>query len=192
MTKGSIGAIAIVRQYKLYHPSGHDPLWQTVESKLWMYVYYIVAPLHHCAKIPSNSLTDHRTVEVNLAIICGCLPVLNPLFRKVPLLSSRIRSKFSGGHSGMEQASWPERLTGPRGYQVHDVEQGPAGRKAPWREPEEESSSAESCESSISMYHLQQQQQQQRQAIPSALEPAVVRKDRLGTEGEMEFKGLAM
>ena len=96
----------------------------------------------------------------------------------------------------MEQASWPERLTGPRGYQVHDVEQGSSGQKAPWREPDESSSSAESCESSISMYHLQQHQQQ-RQAVPSALEPAVVRKervrmDRLGTEGEMEFKGLVM
>ena len=44
------------------------------------------------------------------------------------------------------------------------------------------------------MYHLQRQQQQQQQQSPmvqSALEPAVVRTDRLGT-GEEDIKGFAM
>ena len=43
------------------------------------------------------------------------------------------------------------------------------------------------------MYHLQRQQQQQQQqdsVVRSALEPAVVRTDRLGTEDEE--KGFAM
>lgn len=81
------------------------------------------------------------------------------------------------------------------------MEQGSGGSKAPWREPDESLSTAEcespaeSCESPISMYHLQQSQQ--RQDVPSALEPAVIREDRvrmdrLGTKGETEFKGLAM
>ena len=91
----------------------------------------------------------------------------------------------------MQQRSWPQKLTGPRGYQVHDVEQGSGlTQKAPWREPDE-SASCESGGSSVSMYHLQrQQQQQQGPVVRSALEPVVVRMDRLGME--KESKGFAM
>ena len=43
------------------------------------------------------------------------------------------------------------------------------------------------------MYHLQRQQQQQQQSlvVQSALEPAVVGTDRLGT-GDEDMKGFAM
>ena len=43
------------------------------------------------------------------------------------------------------------------------------------------------------MYYLQRQQQQQQQSpvVQSALEPAVVRTDRLGT-GDEDMKGFAM
>ena len=144
------------------------------------------------------SPNTNRTIEVNLAITCGCLPVLQPLFRKirllVPFLPSYLRSKLSSGRSAMQQRSWPQKLTGPRAHQVHDVEQGSGlTRKAPWREPDE-SESCESGGSSLSMYHLQRQQQQQQQQegpmVRSALEPVVVRPDRLGTEEES--KGFAM
>ena len=121
-------------------------------------------------------LTYHRTIEVNLAIICGCLPVLQPLFRKIPLLipflPSHLRSKLSGGHSAMEHSSWPSKLTGPR-RAGQDVERGEGGRKAPWREPDEMSESGSSVQS---LYHHYQQQPSP--VIRSALEPATVRTER--------------
>ena len=90
----------------------------------------------------------------------------------------------------MEKRSWPQKLTGPRAFQVHDVEQGSGlTRKTPWREPDE-SASCDSGGSTVSMYNLQKRQQQQGMVVQSALEPAVVRNDRLGT-GE-DSKGFAM
>ncbi|KAF6235492.1 hypothetical protein HO173_006175 [Letharia columbiana] len=84
---GVIAAIAIKRQYILYtSPDAAGPSWDIVQIKDWI------------------------TIEVNLAIICGCLPGLQPLFRKIPLLIPflpfHLRSKFSGGHSAMEHSSW--------------------------------------------------------------------------------------
>lgn len=162
LIKNSIAAIAIVRQYILYTaPDAADPSWDIIQIKIWM------------------------TIEVNLAIICGCLPVLQPLFRKIPLLvavlPSHLRSMLSGGRSAMEHASWPRKLTGPRRTRGDDVERGEGrgGRKAPWREPDDMSESASSVQS---MYHLHQQQQQQVPAIRSALEPAAVREGRPGDE----------
>ncbi|MCJ1459519.1 hypothetical protein MMC28_009898 [Mycoblastus sanguinarius] len=126
-TGALICAIAIVRQYILLATSQTtDPSWQIIASKIWM------------------------SIEVNLAIICGCLPVLQPLFRKTSFLArfllSSIRSKFSN-HSAKENAPWPAQLSGPR----HDVEKGPQQvKRAPWREPDEES---EESESVGDMYH---------------------------------------
>ena len=119
-------AISIVRQYIQFTGNNNvDPARSLLPREIWL------------------------SIESNVAIICGCLPVLTPLFRKLSVLSrflpSTIRSKITGP-SAMEQASWPSVLRGPR----RDVEQGPGEkvvrtpwRAAPWREPD--SSSEESA-----------------------------------------------
>ncbi|CAD6590416.1 MAG: hypothetical protein ASARMPREDX12_004355 [Alectoria sarmentosa] len=157
-----IAAIAIVRQYILYtSPDAADPSWDIVQIKIWM------------------------TIEVNLAIICGCLPVLQPLFRKLPLLPpflpSHLRSRFTGGHSAMEQSSWPQKLSGPRHAGGPDLENV---QKAAWREPDEMSMSGSSAQS------ISHQQRQQYPMVQSALEPARVRNDGSGYEGSL--RGLAL
>ena len=93
-------------------------------------------------------------LEVNLSIVCACLPTLTPLARKASLIAkflpSYIRSKVSSP-SEMEKSSWPEVLNGPR----HDVEHGydRPEVKAPWREPSESGDSEQSEESAQAMYH---------------------------------------
>lgn len=94
----------------------------------------------------------------------------------------------------MEKSAWPSKLTGPR-HAGQDVERGEAGRYAPWREPDEMSESGSSVQS---MYHQQQHQQyqhhQQREQSPvirSALEPAAVRIERIGS-AESGVRGIAL
>ncbi|KAL8865185.1 MAG: hypothetical protein Q9174_007026, partial [Haloplaca sp. 1 TL-2023] len=100
----SICAVAIIRQYKLYHTSQTgDPSWLIIPTKIWI------------------------ALEVNVAIIVACLPALTPLFKRIPyltsLIPSSIRSRFSQA-SAMQRRPWPQKLSGPHG----DVER--ADRKA--------------------------------------------------------------
>ncbi|KAL8799503.1 MAG: hypothetical protein Q9182_005841 [Xanthomendoza sp. 2 TL-2023] len=109
-------AVAIVRSYILYNPTGiGDPTWSIIATKIWM------------------------SLEVNLAIMIACLPALTPLFKRVPLVASllpSLRSRLSHA-SDMQRRPWPSKLSGPH----HDVEYGglPIASHVPqtsWKTPQ--------------------------------------------------------
>ncbi|KAL8952985.1 MAG: hypothetical protein Q9222_001136 [Ikaeria aurantiellina] len=80
-----VSGIAIYRQYVLHtNKQTSDVSWQAVPSIIWI------------------------TTEVNLSIVCACLPVLAPLACKLSILvqylPESVRYKFSG-HSAGEKVS---------------------------------------------------------------------------------------
>ena len=88
-TGAFLSAISIVRLCILYqNPATVDPTWNVVTTKIWL------------------------AIELNLAIICGCLPALQPLFRQLPrfmtnYLPISVRTRFSSHNVASEPVPEP-------------------------------------------------------------------------------------
>ncbi|KAL8823655.1 MAG: hypothetical protein Q9191_005661 [Dirinaria sp. TL-2023a] len=114
-TGGLVCAISIIRQVIFYNNSANgaqetDGTWTEITNYVWF------------------------SLELNLGIFCGCLPILHPLLRRIPALKDylpvSLRSLFST-HSVMSKSNRSKKSTTQGKNDIELAEEGRViGKKA--------------------------------------------------------------